>query len=335
MDDTFDPYRKWLGIAQEEQPPHHYRLLGINLFENDPDVIDSAADRQMAHVRTFQTGQHSEESQKILNELAAARVCLLDSDKKAAYDAELQAEIDKKRPEEDTEAANASISEQSEDKSTPLYRNALGAVQYLWVISRLFWLLRVQLSGGYRQLGQEIYRDDRYRGRLPETHEELDALSHSLAALQRESEAAAGESSEEQPEPEDQEAVDSRDDDPEEKEQSKEKTKNPRPRPRRLRRLVGWAVTKFRAVLMVRRRRALFRRLGRAAYEMDADRSGPEELTKPIGKALVQREAFRARVAQLSMVPPGEFFSPKRLAWVFVGIAVFLSLFFCWLSAIL
>jgi len=83
---AFDPYHKWLGIAPNEQPANHYRLLGINLFESDPDVISHAADRQMAHVRSFQTGQNSEVSQRILNEIAAARVCLLDPAKKFAYD---------------------------------------------------------------------------------------------------------------------------------------------------------------------------------------------------------------------------------------------------------
>ncbi|MGH7139002.1 MAG: hypothetical protein ACREHD_24920, partial [Pirellulales bacterium] len=86
----FDSYHKWLGIPSAEQPPHHYRLLGIALFESDPDVIDGAADRQMAHVRTFQSGQHSALSQQILNELAAAKLCLLNPQKKAAYDALLR-----------------------------------------------------------------------------------------------------------------------------------------------------------------------------------------------------------------------------------------------------
>ena len=92
MSDTFDPYRKWLGIPPSDQPPDHYRLLGIGEFESDPDVIASAADRQMAHVRTFQSGRHSRLSQQLLNELAGARVCLLDPKKKAAYDTQLQAE---------------------------------------------------------------------------------------------------------------------------------------------------------------------------------------------------------------------------------------------------
>ena len=90
MSEEFDPYRKWLGIAPHEQPAHHYRLLGIAPFEDDPDVIENAADRQMAHLRTFQSGKHGPLSQKILNELAAAKGTLLDRGRKAIYDAELQ-----------------------------------------------------------------------------------------------------------------------------------------------------------------------------------------------------------------------------------------------------
>jgi len=91
MSDAFDPYHKWLGIPPDEQPPHHYRLLGISLFEGDADVISNAADQRMAHVRTFQSGKHSAESQRILNEISCARLCLLDPQKKAAYDAQLGA----------------------------------------------------------------------------------------------------------------------------------------------------------------------------------------------------------------------------------------------------
>ncbi len=68
MTEAFDPYRKWLGIPPEEQPPHHYRLLGVGTFEDDPDTIAIAADRQMAHLRTFQAGPHSALTQKLLND---------------------------------------------------------------------------------------------------------------------------------------------------------------------------------------------------------------------------------------------------------------------------
>jgi hypothetical protein len=93
MSESFDPYYRWLAIPPAEQPPHYYRLLGVQLFDENLDVIETAADRQMLHLRTFQSGQHAELSQKLLNEIAVAKVCLLDPQRKAAYDAQLRAEI--------------------------------------------------------------------------------------------------------------------------------------------------------------------------------------------------------------------------------------------------
>ena len=90
MDESFDPYYKWLGIPPAEQPPNHYRLLGVTLFESDLDVIANAADQRIGHVRAFQIGKHSDESQRILKAISAARVCLLNADKKAEYDAGLR-----------------------------------------------------------------------------------------------------------------------------------------------------------------------------------------------------------------------------------------------------
>ncbi len=98
MSGSFDPYHKWLGISPRDQPPHHYRLLAIDLFESDPDVISSAADQRMGHVRAFQTGKHSALSQQILNEIAAARVCLLNPEKKAEYDRRLREQLGINRP---------------------------------------------------------------------------------------------------------------------------------------------------------------------------------------------------------------------------------------------
>ena len=93
MPDDFNPYHVWLSIRPEEQPPNHYRLLGLQLFETNADVIDSAADRQMAHLRTFQSGKHGDLTQRLLNEVAAARICLLDPKKRAAYDQQLRAKM--------------------------------------------------------------------------------------------------------------------------------------------------------------------------------------------------------------------------------------------------
>ncbi len=93
MSDAFDPYYKWLGIPPSAQPPDHYRLLGLQLFEENADVIDSGAERQMVFLRNYQIGKHSQFSQKLLNEIAAARICLLNPAKKAAYDAKLRSNL--------------------------------------------------------------------------------------------------------------------------------------------------------------------------------------------------------------------------------------------------
>jgi hypothetical protein len=104
--DSFDPYHKWLGIPKKEQPAHHYRLLGITIFEPDLDVIEAAADRQMAYVSQCATGEHLKLSQQILNELSAARVCLLVPAKRAIYDEQLR-----KRLGQSAETSSMAISE--------------------------------------------------------------------------------------------------------------------------------------------------------------------------------------------------------------------------------
>jgi hypothetical protein len=86
----FDAYHKWLAIPPHEQPPNHYRLLGVELFEEDSDVIAAAADRQMAHIKSFAAGKYASHSQRLLNELAAARICLLNAEQKARYDMQLK-----------------------------------------------------------------------------------------------------------------------------------------------------------------------------------------------------------------------------------------------------
>ena len=91
----FDPYYKWLGIPPTEQPPNHYRWLGIVQFEQDADVIDAAASRQMAYLRKFAIGVHVKESQRLLNEVALARTVLLDANRKRQYDVRLQTHLSK------------------------------------------------------------------------------------------------------------------------------------------------------------------------------------------------------------------------------------------------
>ncbi len=89
MTSDFDPYHKWLGISPSDQPPCHYRLLGISEFESDPQVIDAAADRQLTFLRKQQLGQHQREANDLLNEVARARRVLLKPESKSEYDATL------------------------------------------------------------------------------------------------------------------------------------------------------------------------------------------------------------------------------------------------------
>ena len=112
MAETFDPYHLWLGIPPKEQPANHYRLLGIDLFEGNPEVIENAADQRMVHLRSFQIGKQADFSQKLLNEVAAAKVCLLRPEKRTAYDEQLRRQLQAKaeadlgqRPEIDSQLA--------------------------------------------------------------------------------------------------------------------------------------------------------------------------------------------------------------------------------------
>lgn len=90
MAPPFDAYYTWLGIPPTEQPPHHYRLLGVPPFECDMAVIGNAADRQIVYVKTFLDGPHAETAQRLLAELRAARLCLFDADQKGEYDTRLR-----------------------------------------------------------------------------------------------------------------------------------------------------------------------------------------------------------------------------------------------------
>src|SRR5580692_8870129 len=86
MPPRFDPLHKWLGIPPAEQPPHAYRLLGIVAFEDDPDVIANAADQRMLFIKSLSSGPNATVGEGLLNQVAAARLCLLNPAKRGAYD---------------------------------------------------------------------------------------------------------------------------------------------------------------------------------------------------------------------------------------------------------
>lgn len=99
MTDSFDPYYVWLGIQPKDQPPNHYRLLGLEVFEHNDQVIDIAANRQTSYLHEMASGPNAKHSQRLLNEIAGARACLLDPDRKAKYDEKLRVQMAASQPE--------------------------------------------------------------------------------------------------------------------------------------------------------------------------------------------------------------------------------------------
>ena len=94
MDESFDPYYKWLAIPTEDQPPSHYRLLAIESGEGDAEVIANAADQRISHLRILEMGEQGSAAAALIAEIQAARDCLLDAEKRAAYDAQLNDDAD-------------------------------------------------------------------------------------------------------------------------------------------------------------------------------------------------------------------------------------------------
>ena len=86
MREDFDPYYVWLGIPPREQPPDHYRLLGITQFESDADVIRNAAEQRMRYLRTV-TGPRARRAQQLVNEIVAAQRILSEDTSREKYNA--------------------------------------------------------------------------------------------------------------------------------------------------------------------------------------------------------------------------------------------------------
>ena len=86
---AFDAYFKWLGIPPDQQPPDHYRLLGIPSLIDDADVIETAADQRMMLLRTKSGGQYGTMAEQLMQEVSRAKLCLLNAQTKALYDSQL------------------------------------------------------------------------------------------------------------------------------------------------------------------------------------------------------------------------------------------------------
>lgn len=116
--DEYDAYHLWLGIPPEEQPPSHYRLLGVRLFEQNAEVIRNAADRQRAHVKRLGINQHEKRGQELLNEIEAAKICLLRPEKRLVYDEQLRIELQaSESPDAEGDDYHGTIAEQLSEET--------------------------------------------------------------------------------------------------------------------------------------------------------------------------------------------------------------------------
>ena len=119
MAEEFDPYYIWLGIPPKDQPPNHYRLLGLEVFEHNIEVIDAAANRQTSYLQDMASGPHRKQSQVLLNEIAAARRCLLDANRRAKYDAKLKAATASSASETTLPATEVPVAVAEKSEATP------------------------------------------------------------------------------------------------------------------------------------------------------------------------------------------------------------------------
>lgn len=101
----FDPYLSWLGIGPEERPPSHYRLLALVPFESRTERIEEASSVRGALLVPHLAGPQRELARRLLDEVEAARQCLLDPAMRAGYDAGLRAARGAPRPAAPTGAA--------------------------------------------------------------------------------------------------------------------------------------------------------------------------------------------------------------------------------------
>ncbi|MCE5276865.1 MAG: NPCBM/NEW2 domain-containing protein [Planctomycetaceae bacterium] len=91
-----DLYTLWLGIAAGPRPVDHYTLLGVKPFCQDQDAIEQAVRRRMDKLDQY--ALHPDRAkrqavQNMMNELAAARVRLVNPEQKLRYDQTLAAAL--------------------------------------------------------------------------------------------------------------------------------------------------------------------------------------------------------------------------------------------------
>ena len=90
-----DFYTEWLGIPPGDRPPDHYTLLGVPQFCKDMDTVESATRARLTRLDEYAMHPHRATSnavQDMMNAVARARVVLVNSRRRQAYDQGLRRE---------------------------------------------------------------------------------------------------------------------------------------------------------------------------------------------------------------------------------------------------
>ncbi len=89
---TLRPYTEILGLPADQCPPHHYSLLGVELFCSHFERINQAVRKRYRTIREYHDHpdrKTREAVQDVMNAVAIARVVLTDPARKESYDIEL------------------------------------------------------------------------------------------------------------------------------------------------------------------------------------------------------------------------------------------------------
>ena len=89
VSEPFDPYRDWLGIDSQGNAVDHYRILSVPRFEGDPRKILAAVNAAVARLEKIDPASYPLERLRLMDELQAAKRCLLNPAAKSQYDAAL------------------------------------------------------------------------------------------------------------------------------------------------------------------------------------------------------------------------------------------------------
>lgn len=105
-----DFYTKWLDVLPGPRPPDYYTLLGVEAFCGDLDAIEAATRRQLTRLDDFALHPNRETRdavQNMMNEVARARVDLVNPGRRLDYDRRLAAQLGVSPPHDTAPAVEA------------------------------------------------------------------------------------------------------------------------------------------------------------------------------------------------------------------------------------